>query len=218
MAKRMSFLVAASLVVAGAIPVVAQMGMHLPSIRGVWNPVVGGGAQYEQVDSDGSKHPITIAIIGKEDVSGATGYWMEVGMTRDAGDFWIQNLMVLTAPDLNVAKSIVQMPGRGPIEMPAAMMGRGQAPPPKVDLKTDSERVGNESVTTPAGTFDCEHWRAKDGSYDAWISTKVTPWGLVKGSGPHGTLTLVKVVSDAKSHITGTPQKFDPSMMGRRGN
>jgi hypothetical protein len=28
-------------------------------------------------------------------------------------------------------------------------------------------------------------------------------------------MTLDKVITDAKSHLTGTPQKFDPSQVGR---
>ncbi len=145
-------------------------------------------------------------------------YWVEMGITRDTGEMYMQELMVVNGNDAHIEKVIVMIPGRGPIEMPGAGMGSGQNIPPKPDLRNESEKVGTESVTTPAGTFDCEHWKSKDGTYDAWVSSKVIPWGIVKGTGTHGTLTLVKTISDAKSHITGTPQKFDPSTFGRRGN
>ncbi len=216
MSKRTSFLLSAALVVAAAVPVVAQMGARLPTIRGVWNPVVGGGALYEQVEQDGAKKTVSVAVIGKEDVNGEHGYWVEMGITKDSGDTYIQMLTVAKDGMVHATKSVVMIPGRGPFEMPAGM-NRGQADS-ATDLHGDSEKVGSESVTTPAGTFDCDHWRAKDGSYDAWVSPKVTPWGVVKGTGTHGSLTLMKLVTDAKSHIIGTPQKFDPSMMGRRGN
>ena len=82
------------------------------------------------------------------------------------------------------------------------------------DFRDKAESVGTESITVPAGTFTCEHYRMKDGSGDAWISDKVCPWGLVKmqenkddGSGQGDT--------DAKDHITGTPKKFDPMQMMR---
>jgi hypothetical protein len=97
-----------------------------------------------------------------------------------------------------------------------AMGNRGGAPPApaKTDFREGGERVGSESVTTPAGTFDCEHWRNKDGSGDVWFSSKVAPWGLVKTTSPNNSMTLIKVITDAKSHIVGTPQSMD-SMMGR---
>ena len=75
--------------------------------------------------------------------------------------------------------------------------------------------MGTESVTTPAGTFTCEHLRTKDGS-DVWISAKAGPWGLVKSTSKDTTMVMVKVIDDAKSHIVGTPQSLD-SMMGGRG-
>jgi hypothetical protein len=217
MRNRTSFFLAAAVVVAAALPVVAQMGMRPPVIRGVWNPTVGAGAMYEEVGQDGTKRPFSVAIVGKEDVNGAPGFWMEMGITRDTGDVYVQQLMVGNGSDAHVEKTVVMIPGRGPMEMPGGM-GRGQTEAPKSDFRVESEKVGTESVTTPAGTFECEHWRAKDGGYDAWMSAKVTPWGIVKGTGTHGSLTLVKTISEAKSHITGTPQKFDPSTFGRRGN
>ena len=59
----------------------------------------------------------------------------------------------------------------------------------------------------PAGTFSCEHWTKDEGKGDAWVSSKVTPMGLVKMADEHETMVLVKVISDAKTHISGTPGK-----------
>src|SRR5207245_5147976 len=66
-----------------------------------------------------------------------------------------------------------------PISMQMVNRG-GQPSEQSADARDRAERVGNESVTTPAGIFTCEHWRLKDGSGDVWISDKVAPWGLVK--------------------------------------
>ena len=49
------------------------------------------------------------------------------------------------------------------------MMNRSGQPPLTTDLRADAQRVGAESVTTPAGTFDCERYKAKDGSWEAWL-------------------------------------------------
>jgi hypothetical protein len=93
--------------------------------------------------------------------------------------------------------------------------GRGPAAATPSDVRAKSELVGTESVTVPAGTFSCQHYRAKDGSSDVWISEKVAPWGLVKMQGKNNSMVLTKVITDAKDHITGTPKKFDPMQMMR---
>jgi hypothetical protein len=85
-------------------------------------------------------------------------------------------------------------------------------------LSSDSRKqmvlVGTETVTTPAGTFSCEHWRKKDGSKDVWISENAGPWGLVKMVGKD-SMTVQRVFTDAKTHITDPPVKFDPMEMMR---
>jgi hypothetical protein len=73
--------------------------------------------------------------------------------------------------------------------------------------------VGTESITVPAGTFSCEHWTKDDGKGDVWVSSKVSPLGIVKAVDSDQTMVLTKVTTDATSHITGTPVKFDPQMM-----
>jgi hypothetical protein len=215
MAKRIRGLLAASLLVAAA-PVLAQMGMRPPQFSGVWNPVVGAGAVYEVSNAQGGKSEISIAIVGKEDVNGKTGYWMEMAFNSPDGQSgYMQSLTVVDGSQTHVERIVMQLPGRPPMEMPAGMMARGgQQPAPSADVRQDAEKVGSETIATPAGSFECEHWRTKQGN-DLWISTKVAPWGLVKVTGPNTNMTLEKVITDAKSHVTGTPQKFDPSQMGR---
>jgi hypothetical protein len=97
----------------------------------------------------------------------------------------------------------------------ARASGSVQAALPKQTKRDKSELVGTESVIVPAGTFSCQHYRAKDGSSDVWISEKVAPWGLVKMQGKNNSMVLTKVITDAKDHITGTPKKFDPMQMMR---
>lgn len=217
MSRRVSFYLAAVILVAATIPAMAQgPRFKLPNIRGIWNPVIGGGAVYEDAVPDGgNKKVIQATIVGKEDVNGTTGYWLEFGTEVNSQPTWMQMLMVLNGNQIHAEKAIVQMNGMGPLEIPSTMMGSQATQKAVLD---DASRVGNESVTTAAGTFDCEHWKANDGSYDTWISKQVMPFGLVKHVEKSGTTTLVKLVSDGKTHITGTPQKFDPSMFGRRGN
>jgi hypothetical protein len=119
---------------------------------------------------------------------------------------------------IDSVRMVMQQPGQDPMEldMNMGMMKGRQTPQTNLsDIRDKAELVGTESVTVPAGTFSCQHYRMKDGSSDAWVSDKVAPWGLVKTQGKNSSMVLTKVITDAKDHITGTPKKFDPMQMMR---
>jgi len=197
----------------------AQRGMMMqpPDIAGVFNPVVGSGASYEMVKTNGEKIPFDMAVVDK-DASG--GYWIEYSMQNPKlnGPVYMKNLMVHQSDDIIIQRSIMQMPGRPPMDMCSMMsMKAMQSRKEKSDFCANAQNMGTESVTTPAGTFSCEHWRnAKDGT-DVWLSDKIVPWRLVKMSGANDTLTLVKIISDAKTHITGTPVSMEEMMQQHMG-
>ena len=211
-------LMVAAILVAWAPTASAQMGMRSPEFRGVWNPVVGSGGIYQIESRDSSKSEMEIAVVGSETVDGKPGYWLEMSFKspRGEGEMYMKHLIVLDGKQTQVKRMIMQPPGQPPMEMSMDMMQRRRPTEQPADVREHAERVGSESVTTPAGTFTCEHWRMKDGSGDAWISEKVAPYGLVKFTGRESNMTLVRVITDAKTHITGTPQKFDPMEMMRR--
>ncbi len=217
---RRSILLLIPVVILGVLTGSAQFGPRAPEMRGVWNPVVGSGAAY-QVESRGDrKSELEIAVVGTESVSGKTGYWLEMGMNSPGGEgrAYIKNLIVLDGKQTRVTKMVMQAPGQPPMEMPIEMMNRGggrQTEQP-ADVREQAERVGTEAITVPAGSFTCEHYRMKDGSADVWVSEKVAPWGLVKMTGRDTNMTLLRVITNAKTHITGTPMKFDPMEMMRR--
>ena len=99
------------------------------------------------------------------------------------------------------------------MEMPAGM-GRGDNSRVPTDARNGAEDLGSESITVPAGTFTAEHYRAKDGSGDTWVAKNAGPYGLVKHQGKDTTMVLTKVYSDYKDKITGTPQPFNPALLG----
>jgi hypothetical protein len=201
-------------------PLAAQMGMGMrtPSLSGIWHPVVGTGAAYEMT-KDGKKNEMEITIVGKEDVDGKTAYWLEMGMTdqRSSQPVYVKTLMSVSDAGVTSTRMVMQMSGQDPMEMDLNMnpMGRGMKQTTPANIADKAELVGTESVTVPAGTFSCTHYRMKDGTGDAWVSDKVGPWGLVKSQGKDNTMVLAKVITDAKDHITGTPKKFDPMQMMR---
>jgi hypothetical protein len=200
----------------------AQMGMgpRMPSMSGIWHPVVGTGAAYEMTDRDGKKSQLEITVVGEEDVNGKPGYWMEMAMDspRTSGQMYVKNLVAPADNGVTSTRMIMQMQGQDPMEMDTSMMKMGgrQAPPSTPsDIREKAELVGTETITVPAGTFSCQHYKMKDGSSEAWVSDKVAPWGLVKSQGKDNSMVLTKVITDAKDHITGTPKKFDPMQMMR---
>jgi len=172
------------------------------------------------VESGNRKSEVEVAIVGREVVNGKAGYWLQMAMTPPrGGQFLFKNLMVVDGTNSTLVRMIVQRPGSAPMDMTGmmSMMHRSGQPPLTTDSRTQAQRVGAESVTTPAGTFDCEHYKARDGSWDAWLSTEVAPWGLVKSTGRSGTMVLTRVISNAVDRITGTPLKMDMQEMMRQG-
>ena len=128
---------------------------------------------------------------------------------------YAKNLMVIDGKTATSVKMIVQIPGQPPMDMTSMLAGQ-QTPPASIDARDSAEHVGTEDVTTSAGTFSCEHYKAKDGTWEAWLSSKVIPWGLVKSSSNNDTtMVLTKVISGATDHITGTPVQMN--MGGMRG-
>ena len=191
----------------------AQMGMHAgPAMRGIFNPVVGSGGQYEMTTEKGTKMEMEIAVVGKESVGGKDGYWFEMAMSNTSmGQMVTKTLTVVDGTDTVVSRMIMQMGNHPPMEMPT-QMSKTSAQKQPADIRDRADDLGSESITTPAGTFTAEHYKMKDGSGDAWVAAKAGPYGLVKFQGKDSTMVLTKVITDAKDKITGTPQPFNPMM------
>jgi len=189
----------------------AQMGMHAgPAMRGILNPVVGSGGEYEMTTEKGTKMVMEVAIVGKESVGGKDGYWFETTFSDSSmGRMVHKTLTVADGTDTVISRMIMQMGNRPPMEMPTSMM-KSSAQKQSADIRERAEDVGSESITTPAGTFTAEHYKMKDGSGDAWVAPKAGPYGLVKFQGKDTTMVLTKVITDAKDKITGTPVPFNP--------
>ena len=201
------------------LPMVASAQMfgrsQAPSWRGVWNPVVGAGGTYEVTKKDGTKTTMEMAIIGKESVDGKDGYWFEVTIPgTEVGTMIMKSLTVRNDQDMTSTRMIMQMGDRPPMEMPSRVTQNREKQP--ADIRQLAEVVGPESVTTPAGTFATTHYKMKDGSGDVWVADKAGPFGMVKFIGKDNSMVLVKVESDAKDKITGTPVPFNPMAMGQR--
>ena len=184
----------------------------------VWNPQVGQGAEYDMTTDNGSKVHVTLVVVGKESVEGQTGYWLETAVNNtDFGSIVMQRLTTLDGGRLRGGTMIVQLADKPPMEMPSGHPTRTRnksESEPESDYRNTAVRVGVESVTVPAGKFQCEHWRAKDGSGDAWLSSSVVPYSVVKATDKDGgAMILTKAINNAKSQITAKPVPFDPSIL-----
>ncbi|HTS68351.1 MAG TPA: hypothetical protein VMO17_05160 [Terriglobia bacterium] len=185
----------------------------LPQMPGLSNPTVGSGAEY-QATAKGKDMDIAWAIVGKEDVSGSPGVWMETRMQSPelGGEMVTKMLIVTTGSDAGMKRMIMQQPGRPPMEMTGMMMNLMKGAQPKTTTgKPDfGELVGTETITVPAGSFVCQHYRKQDsnGTMDYWVSDQVTPYAMAKMTGPDMTMVLKKTLTNETSHIKGEPQKM----------
>jgi hypothetical protein len=206
---------AVALLVFAMLPIAgAQRGFfHPPDMAGVWNPIVGAGGSYEVDSKSGEKTQLDLFIVGKDSAEGKDAFWMETAMqtSKMPGGIVMKMQMVVDGQNSHPGKVIMQMGTQPPMEMPAGMMR--QQGDRALDIRSTSKHIGVETITTPAGTFECEHLQTQEGS-DIWISSKVPPFGLVKTVSKDGnTLILTKVLTDAKDRITGTPVPFNPMNM-----
>jgi hypothetical protein len=216
-ARRFAVVLPSLLLCALATAAQMPMGQQAPRFRGVWKPVVGSGATY-QVESRGEpKRNMDIAIVGAETAQGRSSHWLEmVFQDPQQGEIVMKNLVLSDGGNARVARMIMQTREMGAIEFSAEMMGMGgqRQSPQDADIRDDATLVGTETITVPAGTFECQHYRTKDGA-DVWVSEKVAPWGLVKMTSKDSSMVLTRTLTNVKTRVTGTPRKFDMSEMMR---
>lgn len=167
--------------------------------KGGWHPKVGSGAVY-QIEQRGQP-PMSweVAVVGQE----AGGYWVETHVAAPEQ----MTTKALVAPG-GVQRVIVKSGGEPAMELPGMSAGQGM---PETGIEKAAKLIGKESVSTPAGTFSCDHYQTKDGSgtADVWVAENVSPYGLVKMTGPGTTMVLSRLITDTRTRITETPQKIE---------
>jgi hypothetical protein len=206
------YALAAMLLVAAPSAVAQGNPMDSPQLRQMiqkfWNPVMGSGEVYRSEDKSGPGNTMQLVVVGKEMVDGKQAYWLELAMNipEMGGMAYAKDLIV--PGEETPRRVIMQIPGEAAMELPV----NGHPKPLNVE-NTHLHRVGTETITVPAGTFECEHWKDDGGDY--WMSSKASPVKLVKETGKNGNDVLVKVIAGAKSQITGPVKPFDPSVFMR---
>lgn len=191
------------------------MGSGSPGLSGLWQPTVGAGASYEVSKEGEPNRPFEFAVLAKAKVQGKDGLWVEFTIAAEQIGVMVIKELVAVDPakmQMQTFKAVIQLPGHPPMELPDEMV-QSQQPFNFKDVRAESTDLGSQALTTPAGNFACEHYRGKDGASEFWVSKQVFPIGLVKSVQKGGqTVLLVKVVTNARDKISGTPQPFDPMM------
>ena len=197
-------------------PASAQMGMDMfkrPAITKVFHPVVGKGAAYLSTDKDGKTRNSEISIVGKDSIDGKDGFWMEF-VADDHNGKPVVGKALITLGDFQFHRMIVQPAGQQAMELPGGAMSMTDAGKAKMEEFSNGwNSVGTETITVPAGTFSCEHWRNDKNNADSWTSDKITPLGLVKETHSDGGMVLTKVLDNATDRITGHVKQFDMQQM-----
>jgi hypothetical protein len=191
---------------------VAGQGLNFfskPNIADIFKPAVGSGAVYEQQSTD-QKRPtsqLEMTVVGKEMTPNGEGYWMEVGHLEPKGGAMVYTKMLVTK-DFQFTKIVFQQPGQPAMEMPFDPTEKNRNR--MKDEMAKWQQVGTETITVPAGTFSCAHWKKDDGTDEVWTSDKVTPMAMVKQVGKNNSMVLTKIITGATDHITGPVTPFDP--------
>ncbi|MBV8515009.1 MAG: hypothetical protein JO260_06890 [Acidobacteria bacterium] len=196
----------------------AQLGgmqfFSKPNIADIFKPVVGQGAVYQETSEGKPGHETEMTIVGKEMTPSGEGYWMEMTMNR-AGDQKMYSKVLMTK-DFQFTKVIFQMPGQSAMEMPMNPNEKDRAQMKEEMAKWS--QVGTETITVPAGTFSCAHWKKDDGTDEVWTSDKVSPLAMVKQTSKTRSMVLVRQITNAQDHITGPVTPFDPKAFMRNRN
>ena len=210
--KRSHLVLVATLLSFAAVTVChAQMGMDFfkrPAIASLFKPVIGTGAAYQTLGDASKKGVMEFTVVGKDVAEGKEAFWIEVSLKLQGVNAYDKAL--ITKDDFHIARTIMQVPGHPAMEVPYNQSGKANQR--MNDELSQWTQIGTESVTVPAGTFSCQHWKKNGGSGEIWASDKVSPFGMVKEVDGSSTQVLVKVITDAKDHITGPVSPFNPQL------
>ena len=181
-------------------------------------PAVGGWSQWQSKDGR-----FKLALIGTEQREGKDMYWIEMQGTQTGpgGNSGIMQILVPSFPfEMSAVKGMILKTEGKPamkandqmIGMMSSHMGNNQASTAIKDCASWT-KVGDESITVPAGTFKTIHFKDTKSTNEVWVSHDV-PFGLVKGifPGKASEVVLTGNGTDAKSSITETPMDMGSMM------
>jgi hypothetical protein len=191
-------------------------GQQGPKFYGTFKPVVGAWSEYQVTAKGQPPMKMKVAIVGKE----GANYWYETVMQGETR--MVSKMLVSGDPNdrQNLKRMIMKLGNDQAMEMDVKGMMAGQQQPKDKGPAGKAVDKGVETVTVPAGTFSARHMQYTDGAnvIDAWVSDKVSPYGIVKTKGKDMEMVLTAQGTGAKTLITETPKKVSmPGMPQGQG-
>ena len=181
---------------------------------GIRPPAAGSWSEYST--EEGS---MRLALLGTETRAGKNLVRVEMSMVTKDGPMIMQVLVPGYPYEMSsIEDFIVKAAGRPAMRMNAQMLQMMASRMPKDQVaefcnNARMTRVGEESITVPAGTFRTIHYRDTASGNDVWVSESI-PFGLVKTRQARGgEIVLTSQGTDARSQITEEPQEM--GMPGR---
>ena len=180
---------------------------------GIKPPAPGSWAEYTTAEGT-----MRLALLGSETRGGKNLVRMEMAMTGREGPMIMQLLVPGYPYEMSSIEDFVIKAGNQPaMRMNAQMLQMMANRMPKDQVaefcrNAQMNRVGEETITVPAGTFPTVHYHDNQSGNDVWVSTSL-PFGLVRTKMARGgEIVLTGTGTGAKSQITETPQDMN---MGR---
>ena len=181
-------------------------------------PTIGGWSEWQSKEGK-----VKLAAIGTEQKEGKDLYWIEMqgAQAGPGGKSGILQVLVPAFPyePGNIQGMIMKTEGQPAMKANDQMLGMMRShitdSPTTAALRDCASwtKVGDESITVPAGTFKAVHYKDSKSSNEVWVSKDVA-FGLVKGSfpGKAGDVLLVGNGTGAKSSITEKPMDMGEMM------
>lgn len=160
--------------------------------------------------------PVTLALV---DGTAGTYRYEVVSTASSPGPAVFQAPLPGYPPDPKAATEVVfQLGANPPMRLTGPMLQTMQARIGAFDLTSMTqcqtfEDLGAETVPVGKTTIQTRHFRDPANRQELWLSGAV-PFGLVKRTGPDGTVVLVQFGTGYSSKLTGTP--IDMPAMPRR--
>ncbi|MEN8145194.1 MAG: hypothetical protein ABFS14_09610 [Gemmatimonadota bacterium] len=161
------------------------------------------------------------ALVGQTTGGSAAGFWYEFRAVAEEAII-IQMLVPGFPFDPADIQSMVLKAGNQPaMKIPSQMLGMVRSQMDQNELAdfgkhcAESEVLGTETVSVPAGRFSSLHIRTKQGAGEAWISRDI-PFGMVKARTDAGDeMVATGYGYDAVSSIRETPVELPlPGLSG----
>lgn len=189
----------------------AVASAQCPGLEGFKAPSPGSWAEYKTKDGT-----MRLALLGTE----PKGVRMEMAMTTREGAMVMQMVVPGYPYEMSgVSEMVMQRQGEPAMRMPTQMLAMIRDRMPK-DMMAEAcrnaqaNRVGEETITVPAGTFPTVHFRDTQNNTDVWVNMSL-PFGMVQMKGHNQEMVLTGHGTGAKSSITGPIQDMP---MGGPGN